>query len=500
MSDDDYVKRFLAARRYNLESGWKMIRTTLEWKMSNYWNLSPEGHVKDYHFPIEFYLVSTLFPYEPDKNGFMTLYVRICMHRKVPELEKFTKAFFVHVYDKVDRASGRQGIALIFDLTNAGFRNLDWDYFRFLTTFASSYSPFGVRYILVLNLPWTLNSFRKVAFQFVSDDVANVLKFVSGDEIFEFIDRENVPDYLGGTCKRNYRSVPRGAKPIEDLVERYGYSKADVERIMPVYKEPLGEAEKCLSRNDYYDAENWLEHEISQQSDSSTAQRSDLVSYESEHQILDENKNVVLDSNISVITPSAGEAILLFDDDHEKTISGWIAIRNQTNGPVAFKILCNNTNSYSVNPSHGIVKESSSVRVAISLRAGKKYLYTDRFKVVACPVRCGVMKLVEFDEVFRGRQDLVWAKLSARVSRGQKSKPVAAHSVMELRDLKENVMDIVKSVTNLHKQQQKMWFLLCFLLFLYIILIFKLLFRNQLVNVYQSFSFLPGDRVSSDLM
>lgn len=92
---------------------------------------------------------------------------------------------------------------------------------------------------------------------FVPQSLLGVLRFGSGDEIFNYIDRENVPDYLGGTCKRNYRQVPVGSVSVEELVEDVGLSTEDVKRLMPNFEQILKNAEHQLAVNEYVDIESY---------------------------------------------------------------------------------------------------------------------------------------------------------------------------------------------------------------------------------------------------
>ena len=109
------------------------------------------GVMKDWMFPIEFYKVGGLFPYEKDKQGSflssfikkvsfkstvllvagnVVVYMRTCMHRKVPELEEFEKKFVLRVFDKVDKITDGNGFAIVFDLTNTGYSNVDMNFLR----------------------------------------------------------------------------------------------------------------------------------------------------------------------------------------------------------------------------------------------------------------------------------------------------------------------------------------------------------------------------------
>lgn len=107
-------------------------------------------------------------------------------------------------------------------------------------------------------MPWVLNALRSTVMAFVPQSLLGVLRFGSGDEIFNYIDRENVPDYLGGTCKRNFRQVPIGSVSVEELVEDVGLTKEDVKRLMPNFEQILKNAEHQLAVNEYIDIESYI--------------------------------------------------------------------------------------------------------------------------------------------------------------------------------------------------------------------------------------------------
>ena len=63
-----------------------MLLESLKWRKEFGVN-----NLTDAFFPKQFYTSGTIFPYCPDKNGFKTLYLRIKMIRKVPELKNHYK-------------------------------------------------------------------------------------------------------------------------------------------------------------------------------------------------------------------------------------------------------------------------------------------------------------------------------------------------------------------------------------------------------------------------
>lgn len=367
MTDPHYVYRFYRARHCNTEAALQMIISTMKWRKCTI----KLDQYRDYSFPVEFYKVSAVFPYESDKSGYPTIYIRVSQHRKVIELEEYTKAFFVHVFDKVDRHCGEKGYSLIFDLTSASYRNLDWDYLKFMINFGANYCPAGAKYILVLNVPWALNTFRKMVFSFLNDDYFKLIKFVNGNQIYDYIEPENVPYYLGGQCKRNYCSIPSDSVPIEQLVERYGYTHEDYQRIIPVYQDALDQADQFLSSVDWYEPVDYFD---TPEKDDLEGKKENKINYNNNQQELISSNNLDYNRNtINLIDPSIVFNVKPMDnivfryDLTKATYSGSVEIENSLTRAIIFKIQSNYPNDYQVTPRHGIINGKESVKIMINM-------------------------------------------------------------------------------------------------------------------------------------
>lgn len=238
MTDDWTVSRFLLRRRLDPKRTAKLMeecgRFRKQYKMSE---------VQLWEFPIEFHKAGGLFKYAPDRVGNLTVYMRVKMYRRVPEISDVFKAFILCVLEECDRANGGRGTAVIFDLSGCGLQNVDLSFLSWLLSSFRNYCPKGVSYILVYNLPWILNATCKLAMTWMSANNRRALRFVYGDEIENFIARENLPDYLGGTCKINYRAVPAGALPATEVCSKMDLTKKQALKIKELFKEYLDESD-----------------------------------------------------------------------------------------------------------------------------------------------------------------------------------------------------------------------------------------------------------------
>lgn len=228
--DDWSVSRFLLRTRLDPERACQLIeqcgRFRMEYKM---------GIMKPSDFPIEFYESGGMFRYAPDRVGNETIYMRVKMHRREPDLAKIMRSFILCIVEECDRANNGRGTAVVFDLTGCGLQNLDPGFLLWLLYSFRNYCPKGLSYIIVHNLPWILTATAKWAMSWLSETNRRRLRFTNDDGIRAFIAPENLPDYMGGTCKIDYRAVPEGCRPAEDTAEENNITRERARKIRKKY-------------------------------------------------------------------------------------------------------------------------------------------------------------------------------------------------------------------------------------------------------------------------
>jgi hypothetical protein len=236
LEDDWTVTRFLLRRRLDPKRTAKLMEECGKFRRQYLM-----GEVQLWEFPIEFHLAGGLFKYAPDRVGNVTMYMRVKMYRRVPEISDVFKAFILCVLEQCDRATNGRGTAVVFDLTGAGLQNVDLGFLYWLLNSFRNYCPKGVSYILVYNLPWFLSATAKLAMSWMSETNRRSLRFVQGKEIEKFIAPECLPDYLGGTCPIDYRAVPEGSRPAVEVCQRMNISVEQALKIKELFKEYLPE-------------------------------------------------------------------------------------------------------------------------------------------------------------------------------------------------------------------------------------------------------------------
>lgn len=437
INDDWYLKRFLLATNRDVDAAFKMLDETMRWRNDMY-----ISQIRDYHFPFEFYRIGGLFPYETDKQGNLVMYMRIKMHHKVPELEEPIKGFIVHNFNKTEKLCKGQGFVIVFDLTGLGYSNVDIPFLSFLITFGRNHFPGSLVYILVYNLPWVFSAMQKVVFAMLPEEAAGIIKFAKGDEIFKYIDPDHVPDYIpGGTCRRNFRAVAPGSKPILDLVTAYGYTIETYDRLYPQFKKDLDEAEQVLKTRtyddppaDFFDDPTGIEwtplplpsQRVRQPKKRPSSEDGDAVdtfqplsppvtdhggksplillqtgTNKNEEEIFKKCKQSGVSSRGGLsIFPSD---ILSFSPSTDGSGSNFtcdLDLRNNTSSLMAYNILSTNPKCYRVAPYKGILPPSTSIRVSITNVSINGPGLRDKFRIDSTPVQVTKMSASEFRKLW----------------------------------------------------------------------------------------------------
>lgn len=198
-------KRFLLNSYLNLDKAFDQLCACYRWKKE-----VGLRYIIDQDFPLEFFATGALIPYDTDLNGNPCLYIRVKFVRRAQEIMHVFKLFFVHQMNKVDTESEGFGWTLIFDFSGASIGNCDLEMVNFLINVICDYYPCGVDYILTYELPWYLSAVWKVIRSCIPDHSKGLVRCADRKNITNFIAIDHLPDFMGGTCSRSYRDVPKG--------------------------------------------------------------------------------------------------------------------------------------------------------------------------------------------------------------------------------------------------------------------------------------------------
>lgn len=415
-TDDWYLKRYLLARNRRVSDTLDMLRKTMEWRNEFGIHIS-----EDAMFPLEFYKIGALFPYENDKKGNLVLYLRIKYHRKIDEMVEVEKHFLVHTFEKIDRITNGQGLVIVFDCHGAGYANCDVEFLQFLITCATEHAPVGLQYIIVYKLPWILNAFWSIAKKLLPAYLANRVRFCDENSVREFIAPENLPDFMEGTCRRNYRWIPPGCPSVFKLANAHGITDEEIAKILPQFQPLLDEAEEALNTSSYDPPPDAIQKYVNNPETAPTL-LSDMAlcslgiglgSSESAPVALDSLSPKARASTRTIGSTLSTETlslIRLFPDEfvefnydaYNDVFHATVTIFNPSDqNTLAFKLMSNRPSNYSVKPARGVLAPNAMLTISIVLL--NEHRTTDKFLIIAQPLEG------EITSISKSQFDSLWA-------------------------------------------------------------------------------------------
>lgn len=404
-TDDWYLKRYLLARNRKVQDTLQMLKHTMEWRNEFGIHLS-----EDSMFPQEFYKIGALFPYENDKKGNLVLYMRIKYHKKITELVEVEKHFLVHTFEKIDRITNGNGLVIVFDCHEAGYSNCDVEFLQFLISCATEHAPVGLQYIIVYKLPWVLNAFWSLARKLLPAYLANRVRFCDETSVLQYIDKDNLPDYMGGNCRRNYRWIPPGSPSVFKLAHAYGISDEDIEVLLPQFQAFLDEADEALKSSDYVDPPEAITRYMNN-AEIARDMMADLVLSSDKQQTLPDYTNNNLASKVldkydeSLVRVFPQQFCLFTYDSFDGLHYATLTIFNPSSqDTLAFKLRTNRPTAYRVQPCKGLVTPGSSITLNLLLL--EEHDIGDKFLLIAQSVPGLVEKMTasQFESLWSQQQ------------------------------------------------------------------------------------------------
>lgn len=225
---DYFIRRFLYPHNLDPEPAYEQFRTWMAWRKDIGFERS-----SDTRFPMEFYQIGALFPYATDREGTLILYMRFKVYKKLDILVEPIKQFVVYNMNKLDAQAKRErSWAVVFDTRGAGIAQVDFDMLIFLVRTVKQYYPWGLKYVAIYELPWLLQGAWKITQNLLPRDATRLFRFYNQTTIKELIAEENLPDFMDGSCPQDYRAVPEGARPAEEVAsEELGMTSEQVQTV-----------------------------------------------------------------------------------------------------------------------------------------------------------------------------------------------------------------------------------------------------------------------------
>lgn len=212
---DFLLQRYVIMQRKNVETSVKMVSQMLKWRKEK-----RLYEMNDNQFPQELTICGAAFIYEDDKFGNRTLYMRASMCKNCAELKSSMKDFLTYLLFKIDDSKEGSTFAVIMDLTNTTWTNYDLDLLMHFVALLKDFFPVNLDYVLAINFPWILSAAWSLIKRLIPSEKRDVVQFISSNKIFDFVSKENCPDFLGGTCTRPYQHVcPEAPSALEYLIQ-----------------------------------------------------------------------------------------------------------------------------------------------------------------------------------------------------------------------------------------------------------------------------------------
>ena len=178
--------------------------------------------------------VHVVYPHK-DKDGRTVLWVRFGRYHK-SRLTELIKQYAVYQIEKCDSQTSYEGWAMISDNSTTGLSNVDMDFNNFLTDVLQTHYPRGPKYSAVVDLPFIMNATSKLIMAFMNEELKNIIKYITKDELTQYLESCHIPVHLKGSYDKEIEYMPSGAKPLEQIG---GFTAEQIKKIRSTFKEEL---------------------------------------------------------------------------------------------------------------------------------------------------------------------------------------------------------------------------------------------------------------------
>lgn len=255
---DFLLQRYVIMQRKNVEASVKMVSQMLRWRKER-----KLYEMNDRQFPQELTISGAAFLYEEDKFGNRTLYLRTAMCKNCAELKFALKDFLTYLVFQLDDCKDGTTYAVIMDLTNATLSNYDIDLLMHIIQLLKDYFPVNLDYFLAVNFPWILSAVWSLIKRLIPTEKRDAVQFISSSKIFDFVDKEKCPDFLGGTCTRPYAYLNEEAPTTIEYLLQHAIKPPTRKRMREILSQfcdalPEAQVEKLKRQIEEYDESKFV--------------------------------------------------------------------------------------------------------------------------------------------------------------------------------------------------------------------------------------------------
>ena len=222
------VKRFLLDQDNDEDKAFNALVAAMKWKKE--YGIHDRT---DQYFPKELWELVAVEVNGKDREGRVIQWEAFKNQRTFKELHLVSRQFIAHNLERVDTEAGDAGFILIMDTNGAGISNVDLDLIKFKLTIIEHY-PMALKQLLVVDLPWLLNSVMKIIVSFMSPKIKQMVEYTKQAEMSKYIDEQYIPVSLSG--KRDKASYPPNLTPFIEHQKELGLSDKFYDQFYSTYK------------------------------------------------------------------------------------------------------------------------------------------------------------------------------------------------------------------------------------------------------------------------
>lgn len=184
--NDNIYLRFLRARKFDVDAAFNMLTETLKFRTSFQDKGVDALTVED--VPNELQTGKSFF-YGVDKEGRPVCIVKVKNHdpSKMDQSENQRFSLFMMEYGRTLLEPGVETVTMVFDMTDAGMKNMDLKALQFTIQSLQNHYPESLGKVLVYNASWFVYGIWKVVKPWL--DVVTAAKVL-------FIDKKSIKDYI----------------------------------------------------------------------------------------------------------------------------------------------------------------------------------------------------------------------------------------------------------------------------------------------------------------
>ncbi|OQR78800.1 motile sperm domain-containing protein 2-like, partial [Tropilaelaps mercedesae] len=207
----EICRRYVRHRRRDIGAAVEMAKKSLQWRNEFGVNaLGIDAKLSDISEAniYQLYLnVGCFIPFKKDKLGSQCIIFRTKLHRKNPDRALDMKRYLVFWVEKFLYEKNCPRMTFVFDSTDATYSSMDLEQVTFIIELFSSYYPWALGHVIVYNMPWMFKTVWSGIQALIPSEGADRFKFCDGKDIYNWIDPECLPDFMGGTETLPFREL-----------------------------------------------------------------------------------------------------------------------------------------------------------------------------------------------------------------------------------------------------------------------------------------------------